>query len=76
MKQGKLFFDVKTERYSFVYRDEDGDLRDYGGIHCGEVFEFHLNGEWVAARVELAAGGWYLVGLPGLELDGLEVRRK
>ena len=28
-----------------------------------------MNGEWVAARVEMAEGGWYLVGLSGLELD-------
>ena len=49
----------------------------YGGIHCGEVFEFKLNDVWVPARVEMGMDGeWYLVGLPGLKLDGLEVRQK
>ena len=54
-----------------------GDKRDYGGIHCGEVFEFKLNDIWVPARVEMGMDNqWYLVGLPGLRLDGLEVRQK
>lgn len=73
MKQGTLFFDKDSARYSFLYKD--GDERDYGGIHCGEVFEFKLNSVWVPVRVEMAED-WYLVGLPGLKLDGLEVRRK
>ncbi len=75
MKQGKLFYDKDGGRYNFNYRDEDGDIRDYGGIHCGEVFEFKLNDVWVPTRVE-KADNWYLVGLPGLKLDGLEIRCK
>lgn len=75
MKQGTLFFDKNSGRYNFNYKDSDGDERDYGGIHCGEVFDFKLNGVWIPARVEMA-DGWYLVGLPGLKLDGLEVRCK
>lgn len=39
MKQGTLFYDKKSDRYNFHYTDEDSDSRDYGGIHCGEVFE-------------------------------------
>lgn len=42
MKQGTLFYDKQSGRYNFHYTDEDGDRRDYGGIHCGEVFEFRL----------------------------------
>lgn len=75
MKQGTLFYDKDSGRYNFNYRDEDDDIRDYGGIHCGEVFEFKLNDVWVPARMEMA-DGWYLVGLPGLKLDGLEVRQR
>ena len=75
MKQGRLYLDETSGRYNFQYCDEDGDIRNYGGIHCGEVFEFCLNGIWVPARVEMA-DGWYLVGLPGLQMDGLEVRVK
>ena len=73
MKQGRLFYDKGSERYDFHYKDDDDDECDYGGIHCGEVFEFKLNDIWVPARVEMA-DDWYLVGLPGLKLDGLEVR--
>lgn len=75
MKQGTLFYDKDSGRYNFHYKDEDGDERDYGGIHCGEVFDFKLNGVWIPARVEIA-DSWYLVGLPGLKLNGLEVRCK
>ena len=47
-----------------------------GGIHCGEVFEFRLNDVWVPARMEMGMDDrWYLVGLPGLMLDGLDVRQ-
>lgn len=73
MKQGKLYYDKESGRYSFKYKDGDGHECDYGGIHCGEVFEFKLNNVWIPARVEIE-DGWYLVGLPGLKLDGLEVR--
>ena len=53
----------------------DGNKCDYGGIYCGEVFEFKLNDVWVPARVEMGDDRkWYLVGLPGLKLDGLEVK--
>lgn len=73
-KQGKLYYDSEISRYNFNYVDSDGDKYDYGGIHCGEVFEILLNGVWVQARVEML-DEWYLVGLPGLKLDGLEVRK-
>ena len=74
MKQGTLFYDKESRRYNFHYIDEDGDKRDYGGIHCGEVFEFRLNEVWIPARVEMGMDReWYLVGLPGLKLDGLQV---
>ena len=47
MKQGTLFYDRECGRYNFHYKDEEGDKRGYGGIHCGEVFEFKLNDVWV-----------------------------
>lgn len=75
MKQGTLYYDKECGRYNFDYIDEDGHKRDYEGIYCGEVFEFQLNGVWVPARVEMSED-WYLVGLPGLKLDGLEVRQR
>ncbi len=39
MKQGTLFYDNESGRYNFFYADGDDGRRDYGGIHCGEVFE-------------------------------------
>lgn len=39
MKQGTLFYDNESGRYNFFYTDGNGNRRDYGGIHCGEVFE-------------------------------------
>lgn len=72
--QGKLYFDKETGRYSFRYIDSDGELQDYGGIHCGEGFEVLLNDVWVPTRMEMS-GEWYFVGLSGLKLDGLTVRR-
>ena len=71
--EGKLYYDKTSGRYSFSYKDSDGELQDYGGIHCGEVFEFKLNDVWVPARIEMS-GDWYLVGLPGLLMEGLPVR--
>ena len=75
MKLGTLFYDSESGRYNFFYVGGDGDRCDYGGIHCGEAFEFKLNDVWIPARVEMGDDRkWYLVGLPGLKLDGLEVR--
>lgn len=74
MKQGTLFCDNEMDRYNFCYED-DGIVKNHGGIHCGEVFEVYLNEVWVPARIE-KGNDWYLVGLPGLKLDGLEVRQR
>ena len=73
MEQDRLFYDRESGRYNFYYKDEDGDIRDYGGIHCGEVFEFCFNDVWVPARMEMSED-WYLVELPGVKLEGLKVR--
>lgn len=46
------------------------------GLHCGETFEVLVDGEWIADRIELSQGKWYLVysKLEGADLDGLKVR--
>ena len=75
MKQGTLFYDNESGRNNFFYTDGDGNRRDYGGIHCGEALGFRLNEVWIPARVEMGDDRkWYLVGLPGLKLAGLEVK--
>lgn len=52
------------------------DLWADDSLHCGETFEVFLNGEWVADRLELSKGQWYLVNskLSGSQLEGLKVR--
>ena len=42
-----------VEDIIFTTRMKRGDKRGYGGIHCGEVFEFKLNDVWVPYRVEM-----------------------
>ena len=75
MKQGTLFYDGESGRYNFFYTNGGGNRRYYGGIHYGEIFEFKLNDVWIPVRVEMGDDRkWYLVGLTGLKLDGLEVR--
>lgn len=52
------------------------DLWADDGLHCGECFEVFLNDEWVADRLELSQGKWYLVylKLKDNELEGLKIR--
>ena len=52
--EGKLYYDKASGRYSFSYKDSDGELQDYGGIHCGEGFEVLLNDVWVPTRMEMS----------------------
>lgn len=74
MIQGKLFYDTGIDRYNFYYKDKR-ETREYGGIHCGETFECCLKEVWIPTRMEMDFGGqWYLVGLPGLRLDGRAIR--
>lgn len=42
---------------------------------AGRYLKFCLNDVWVPARVEMYED-WYLVGLPGLKMEGLEVRTR
>lgn len=61
---------------NLFYDKESGfDLESfYGGLHCGECFEVLIKKDtWEEVRIEMAEE-WYLVGLPGVRLDGLTVR--
>lgn len=72
-KTGKLSYNYENERYGILDRM---DLWLDSGLHCGECFEVFINGEWVADRIELSKGEWYLVysKLCGDELEGIKVR--
>jgi len=75
MKQGTLFFDPEDGRYTFNYTTDEGYDTSPGGFHCGDCFEVQLNGTWIVTRIEMDANrNWYLVGLPGLEIEGLLAR--
>ena len=59
-KCGRLFYDESLERYDINF--EDGSL--YGGLHCGEVIEGLIDGEWKHLRIEIdGSGSWYFIGL-------------
>lgn len=68
-KKGALHYDRGSGRYDIHFKD--GSY--YGGLHCGECLDIRLNEVWVPSRIEID-DDWYLVGLPGLRLEGLNVR--
>ena len=72
-KEGKLFYDGKTGRYDILF--EDGSI--YGGLHCGNCFDYFTADGWKPTRIEYAHGnnkGWYLIESHVRTLDGLTVR--
>lgn len=44
-------------------------------LHCGDCFQVFHGGKWLDVRIELAGQSyWYLVGLQGVDPEGLEAR--
>lgn len=44
-------------------------------LHSGDCFQVYHNDKWIDVRIELAGrDDWYLVGLPGVDPEGLEAR--
>lgn len=72
-KIGWLSYNCENERMGIL---DKMDLWDDDGLHCGECFEVLINDEWIADRIELSGGEWYLVysKLKGNQLEGLKVR--
>jgi hypothetical protein len=71
-KEGRLSYNHKTKRYSFLL----SDLWEKD-FHCGNHLQVLLDGEWVPTRIEMDIHEkWYLVGVnkTGRELEGLRVR--
>lgn len=65
MRESKLKYDKGIDRF----------VVDGYGLHCGDTIEVLLNGTWVPTRIEYDYNfSWYLVGLRGLELEGLTAR--
>lgn len=69
MREGNLFYDRESGRYDIRF----GLADFYGGLHCGECFDVRVKDAWIPVRIEMAED-WYLVGLPKIRLDGLNVR--
>ena len=67
---GNLFYDAEIERYDIRFDTN----AFYEGLHCGECFDVRIENSWIPVRIEMDDDGWYLVGLPGIKLDGLTVR--
>jgi len=48
MKQGRLGYNSRTERYGLLI----SDLWVDEGFHCGDSLEIFHEGEWVGATIE------------------------
>ena len=70
---GKLGYNLITERFGILSKM---DLWEVDGLHCGSSFEVLVNDEWVADRIEMSKGKYYLVNskISDDDLEGLKVR--
>lgn len=71
-KEGRLSYNHKTKRYSFLL----SDLWEKD-FHCGNHLQVLLDGKWIDTRIEMdMQERWYLTGInkTGTELEGLRVR--
>lgn len=70
---GKLGYNLITERFGILSKM---DLWEVDGLHCGASFEVFVNDEWVADRIEMSKGKYYLVNSKIIDddLEGLKVR--
>lgn len=73
-KTGILGYNSNEERMGIL--SFDLWVKGKEGLHCGSTFEVLINDEWIADRLELSQGQWYLVysKLKGDELEGLKIR--
>lgn len=70
---GQLTYNFYGNRYGI--KNKAGSWVD-DGLHCGECFEVKIGSKWVQTRLEYGGknDGWYLVGLPDVDLEQLPVR--
>lgn len=65
-----------------LVNNEETNRIDFDGVglHCGECFEVLIwnqatnSAEWVETRIE-CSDKWFLVGLSGIQVNGLFARR-
>lgn len=71
-QQGTLIFDDESQRYKI--RFATGEFSD--GLHCGDVLDVLLDGEWLESRIEMSyTDKWYLVGVKCKDLPSLIIRK-
>ncbi|MCS6131417.1 hypothetical protein DWV13_07155 [Clostridium botulinum] len=72
-RTGILGYNYNNERYSIL---NAMDLLEDSGLHCGEVLEVFIDDKWIADRIEIGKGEWYLIysKLHGEQLEGLRIR--
>ena len=76
--RGMVEFENGAKRSRLIYNDDaDRYELDGDGLHCGDCIEVLLPDGWTATRVEYEwnTHNWCLVGLTGVQLDGLIARR-
>lgn len=74
MKKSKLKYNANTDRI----------VLDGYEFHCGDQLEVLINDTWIKTRIEAEADfstgsyrpKWYLIGLKGIEIEGLFARIK
>lgn len=70
-RNGILIYDTANKAFDVRFGLEEY----YGGLCCGKCFEVMVKRKWVPVRIELNyPDDWYLVGLPRVDLNGLQVR--
>ncbi|MCL6444068.1 MAG: DUF5348 domain-containing protein [Alicyclobacillus sp.] len=52
---GTLVYTPVYDRWTFESKTLERDM------HCGDVFELHIDGRYVPCRLELYDGGWYVI---------------
>ena len=69
---GRLGYNLITERFGILVMD----LWEVDGLPCGATLEVFVNNEWIADRIEMTRGKYYLVNtkIKDDDLEGLKVR--
>lgn len=70
MKRGTLVRNPKTDRFEIL----NSKTGEHIPLHCGACLQVKRVGGYEDTRIEMGQD-WYLVRMPGLLREGLEVRR-
>ncbi len=68
-RNGILFYNRQIGKMDIAFHDGG----TCGGLDMGAKLDVKVNGKWKRSRIEFGQG-WYLVGVPQSNVEGLEVR--